>query len=210
MLTDLDVLNGDGLIYLFSASKLGAVTFNFTAHTNVSFGGIAYSPIPCQISGFEISSEGALPRPTLSIADEFGFVRSLAEQYGGLEGWQVTVKMTKPRYLDNGATPNPQAASPTQRYIIGRKTSEIPGQVVSYELRAAIDFNQQKLPRRTIGRTCSWRYRGNECAYSGQGYTLNNQPTNDPAQDICGKSLSACETRNNSVNFGGAPAIGQA
>ncbi len=207
-LTGLDVINGDGLIYLFSASKAGATTFNFCAHAGVSFGGIVYSPLPCQITGFEISADGALPRPTLSIADEFGLIRMLAETYGGLEGWQVTVKMTKPRYLDGGIAANPNAVSPTQRYIIGRKTSEIPGQVVSYELRAAIDFNQQKLPARSIGRNCSWRYRQSECAYSGGGYTLNNRPTSDPVQDICAKSLSACETRGNTVNFGAFPAIG--
>lgn len=207
MLTGLDVINGDGLIYLFTASKTGATTFNFCAHAGVSFGGIAYSPLPCQITGFEISTDGALPRPTLSIADEFGLIRMLAKTYNGLEGWQVTVKMTKPRYLDGGASPNPNAVSPTQRYIIGRKTSEIPGQVVSYELRAAIDFNQQKLPARSISRNCSWRYRGENCAYSGQGYTLNNRPTTDPVQDICAKSLSACEVRGNTVNFGGAPSL---
>lgn len=209
MLTELDVLNGDGLIYLFTASKAGATTFNFCAFTNVAFAGVVYSPIPVQISGFEISADGALPRPTLSIADEFGLMRMLSETYGGLEGWQVTVKMTKPRYLDQGIAPNPAAVSPTQRYIIGRKTSEIPSQVVSYELRAAIDFSQQKLPGRSINRNCSWRYRGNDCLYAGQGYTLGNQPTSDPAQDICSKSLSACEVRNNTVNFGGAPSLGQ-
>lgn len=207
MLTGLDVINGDGLVYLFTASKSGAITFNFTAHTGISFGGVIFNPIPCQITGFEISADGALPRPTLSIADEFGLMRMLAETYGGLEGWQVTVKMTKPRYLDNGASPNPNAVSPTQRYIIGRKTSEIPGQLVSYELRAAIDFNQQKIPARSLNRTCSWRYRGVDCAYAGSGYTLNNRPTTDPVLDICAKSLSACEVRGNTVNFGGAPSM---
>ena len=206
-LTELDTLNDDGLIYLFSISKVGATTFYICAHTNVSFAGVVYNPIPIQVTGFEVSTEGSLPRPTLSVADEFGIMRLLAETYGGLENWTVTVKMTKRRYLDAGETPNTSAVTPTQRYIIGRKTSDIPGQVVSYELRAAIDFNQQKLPRRSLSRSCSWRYRSTECAYSGQGYTLGNQPTSDPVQDICGKSLSSCETRNNTINFGGMPVM---
>ncbi len=207
MLTNLDELDGDGLIYLFTAAKNSTV-FNFCAHTGVAFGGVNYNPIPVQISGFEISSDGALPRPTLTMGDEFGLIRMLAGSQGGLEGWEVTIKMTKPKYLDNGTEANPLAVSPTQKYIIGRKTSEIPKQLISYELRAAIDFSQQKLPARSIGKNCSWRYRGQECSYSGGGYTIGNQPTSDPTQDVCRKSLSACEVRNNVINFGGAPGIG--
>ena len=206
-LTELDTLNDDGLIYLFTISKVGKTTFNISAHTGIAFNGIVYNPIPVQITGFEISSEGSLPRPTLSVADEFGIMRLLAETYGGLENWTVEVKMTKPRYLDGGSTPNPLAVTPIQRYVIARKISEIPGQIISYELRAAIDFNQQKLPSRTLSRNCSWRYRQTECNYQGQMYDLANLPTSDPAKDICRKSLSACETRNNTTNFGGFPVM---
>ncbi len=78
-------------------------------------------------------------------------------------------------------------------------------------------------PRRSfLKNTCLWVYKGDECQYPDDGegpipgsrktangfFTINNQTTLDPTQDVCPRNQQACLLRNNEVHFGGWPATG--
>ncbi|MBL2895477.1 phage minor tail protein L, partial [Acinetobacter baumannii] len=61
---------------------------------------------------------------------------------------------------------------------------------------------------------CTWcirnQYRsGNGCDYAGTRYfDRNNQPVDDPSQDVCNGTLTACKLRhgeNSELPFGGFP-----
>ena len=85
-------------------------------------------------------------------------------------------------------------------------------------------FRNQTPSRKFYKNTCQWVYKGSECQYPGPGgiaipgtsltsnanpIAANNQTAASASGDICGKSLQACQIRNNSIHFGGFPATGR-
>jgi phage-related protein len=94
-------------------------------------------------------------------------------------------------------------------WVVDRKSAENPA-VVEFELAAPIDVAGVMLPRRqVVANVCAWQYRSAECGYAGRPVAdANDQPTNDPAQDRCGKRLSSCKLRFGNTGvlpYGGFP-----
>jgi lambda family phage minor tail protein L len=164
--------------------------------------GQTYEPMPIEATGFEVSSTGKLPRPTLraaNIGGELGnYLRSISD---GLNA-KVTRKRTLGKYLDAANFPNgnPYANSatsfPDEVFYVARKANENP---VFVEIELAVKFDVQgvQLPRRqVIAGVCQWVYRSAECSYAGPPVQdIDGNPTTDPAKDQCRKTISACEAR---------------
>ena len=62
--------------------------------------GNIYAPFPVQAEGFEFSGVGAIPRPSLTIANITSALTSLISNYDDLVGAKVTRKRTFVKYLD--------------------------------------------------------------------------------------------------------------
>lgn len=176
--------------------------------------GETYLPVPLKAEGFDLSTQGALPRPKLYVANVGGFISAMCEQMEDLIGAKVTRKQTYARYLDAVNFPkgnpnaNPNQYLPDQMWYVARKTAETNKQV-DFELSSAFDLDGVKLPlRQMIKNTCCWRYRSAECGYTGGYVDKNNQPTSDINQDICLKKLEDCKARHglsNNLPYGGFP-----
>lgn len=98
-------------------------------------------------------------------------------------------------------------------------------EVAQFSLVSWLQYFRNQIPsRKYYKNTCQWRYKGPECQYPGPGglaipgtsltsnanpIAANNQTAANNAGDVCGKSLLACQIRNNSVHFGGFPATGR-
>ncbi|HGF8464631.1 TPA: phage minor tail protein L [Salmonella enterica subsp. enterica] len=55
-----------------------------------------------------------------------------------------------------------------------------------------------------VGDTCTWIYRSDECGYTGPAVADEfDNPTADPAKDVCSRCARGCALRNNTGNFGG-------
>lgn len=140
-----------------------------------------YIAAPISAEGFEMSTNGTLPTPKLSISvnDETVSALSLLKQQiysmGDIAGAKVTRFRTLLKFLDaknfiNLIVPDdfePDATIELGReiYYIDRKSLEN-RQTIEYELASVIDVEGLQLPRRLVlANKCPFSYRGWGCLY---------------------------------------------
>lgn len=220
---EIQSLSPTALVELFildSTNLAGGTVLRFHAGTNglqqpVVWQGETYTPLPIEADGFDISSQGTLPRPKIRVANVQGLFSAAAAENEDLVGCKITRKRTFVRFLDavnfpGGANEDadPHQELPDDVYYVEQKTNEN-RYVVEWELTSAFDLFGVQLPRRQIiQNTCMWRYRGPECGYAGTAYfDFNDQPCTAD-KDVCGKRLRSCKQRWGAVAmlpYGGFP-----
>jgi lambda family phage minor tail protein L len=224
--SELQKLAPSAIIELFQLDLtiFGDQVYYFHAGTNglrqpLTWQGQEYAPFPIQASGFELSTGGQLPRPTLVVSNVLGVVTALVLTYRDLLGAKVTRKRTMQKYLDavnfdGGVNPtaDPTAEFPDDVFFIEAKKNETP-ELIEFELSSSFDVQNVQLPKRQIIQNiCPWRYRGPECGYTGTDYfNSNDQPVGTLQQDVCGKRLTSCKLRFGQFEelpYGGFPAAG--
>ena len=182
------------------------VTYYYHAGTNsltadVVFAGITYAATPIEVEGFEMSSRGTLPRPTMRVANVTGAISALLLTYNPLRAKLTRIRTCK-KFLDGvnfvGGT-NPTADSTAkfedEVYYIDRVSKENI-QFVEFELASKLDLTNLQLPARQVTEYCPWVYRGTECGYRGTAYfNANDTPVSAAADDVCGKRFNSCKLR---------------
>lgn len=222
ILGELQAFNQDQWVelYVLDATTLGAGLFYFHAGVNefnadIIWQGTTYIALPVQASGFEYNGGGSFPRPKIKLANINGMFSVLIRSYNDLIGCKVTRKRTAVRYLDaanfvgGNASANPNEYLEDEVYYITQKTNENK-YLIEFEMGSALDLQGVYLPRRQVLATvCPFRYRGEECAYTGTSYwTELDVVTTDPLLDKCSKSVTGCKLRfgeNGELSFGGFP-----
>lgn len=223
---DIQNLSPGAIIELFEVdvTPLGDSIYYLHAGTNELKGDVVwqtntYSAFPVIASGFNQTTEGALPRPKLQIANITGLMTSLTKDFDDLIGVKVTRRRTFVKYLDavnftGGTNPDadPNVYFPDDIYFIDRKSADN-RVVVEFELASSLDLNGVKLPRRQIIQNhCPWAYKGSECGYAGGAVAdIYDNPTSDPDEDACGKRLNSCKLRfgiYSELPYGGYPGSG--
>lgn len=211
-------------LFVFDATPIGGALYRFSPGVNgqegpIQWQGQVYQPFPIRAEGFEQSSTGPLPRPTVIVSNVFGVIGALNRQYGNLEGAMLTRKRTLARFLDtaNFAAGNPDAdpaaGYPDDVWIVDRKVSQDKRTCV-YELASPADVTGMKLPaRQVLSRRCGWTYRSSDCGYTGGAVArADDTPTTVLAEDRCSLSLTGCKKRFGSspdgLPFGGFPGAG--
>jgi len=175
-----------------------------------------YTPWPIEAEGFAKTSEGQQPAPKLSVGNVDGSISALCITLDDLVGAKLTRHVTLRQYLDasnfpgGNPTADPSQEFPLEVWFIEQKTFET-NEVVEFELKSALDFQEVMLPRRQIiANLCAWQYRGAYCGYAGTAkFNANDQSVTDSALDVCSKRLSSCKVRfgaTSVLNFGGFPA----
>lgn len=149
-----------------------------TDYSPIVFDGNTYYALPIEVDGLDIKNDGAMNRPTLSIANIESIVRDTSlfqnaddGQFDGIANFKledlIGKKLTERTTLEKYLTIDPTVSSsraiieyPTRKYVIDRiktKTAD----VVMYELAAPYDLEGIKLPSRVvIGKYCPWEYQG--------------------------------------------------
>lgn len=195
-------------LYEIDATPLGADLYRLHSGTNelngdIVWQGNTYSAFPIEGNGFDLSTDGKLPRPKLLLANVTSLFSGLLKQYDDFIGVQVKRHRTFVKYLDavnfiGGVNPtaDPAVYFPSDIYFIDRKSAENRA-VLEFELASSIDLGGVKLPRRqAIQNTCQWRYRSAECSYAGTNYfDITDAPVGTPEEDVCGKRLNSCKLR---------------
>jgi len=227
---DLSVLAPSAIIELFELRLDNALhgSTNITRFHNgcnaaltggIVWDGNTYASVPIVAEGFEQTSAGTLPRPTISIANTDSVVTALlldvneVTPHNDLTGAEFRRIKTLKRYLDGETTADPNAQWPVEIWYIDRKSVEN-RDIVSFELASQFDLAGQFVPKRQlIANVCQWAYRSSECSYSGSNYwDADNNPTGSIATDRCGKSLTSCKLRfgnNGELPFGSFPSAGK-
>lgn len=217
----LQSLEPSAIIELFQLQLTAAVngidsTLYYYAGTNeltadVVFNGITYAAYPIEVDGFEVSSKGTLPRPSMRIANANSAISALLLLCNPLQA-KVTRIRTCKKFLDavnfasGNASADPTAKFEDEIWYIDRVANENP-QLVEFELTSKLDLTNLALPRRQVLEHCPWKYRGAECGYKGSAYfDLNDNPTS-AANDQCAKRYTSCTRRftSGAIPFGGFP-----
>lgn len=191
---------------------------NANVSGNITWNGNAYTRIPVKADGFEYTNAGALPRPTLTVANLDGTITALllgvndVNANNDLTGAKVKRIRTLKKFLDGESAADPYATFPVEEWYVDRKATES-RDVVVFELASKLDLQGKELPnRQVVANVCQWKYRSAECSYTGSSYfDVNNNSVSTLAQDACGKRLSSCKTRfgeNNELPFGSFPGAG--
>jgi len=95
--------------------------------------------------------------------------------------------------IEGNATADPDAKS-VETWYIDRVAAENL-QFVEFELTARLDLINLQLPRRVVNEFCPWKYRGEECGYTGSDFFDVHDDATFEANDVCGKRLSSCQAR---------------
>lgn len=218
---ELQSLSPSSMIELFvldlSNTTSGGVLY-FHAGTNelsapVVWQGNVYEPWPIEAEGFDTSTQGALPRPKLRVANTEGVFSGEVSANDDLLGCMLIRKRTFAKFLDavnfiGGVNPE---ADPSQHaeddvWFIEQKIGEN-RYTLEFELASVFDLMGTQLPyRQVLKSACPWVYRGPECGYLGLPFDRFDQPTT-MINDSCAKLLSSCRVRfgNNPMPYGGYP-----
>lgn len=167
----------------------------------VSFGGEIYAPHPIRAEGYELTSVGSLPRPSIVVANLDNSFTALVEENDDLHGGIVTRIRTYGRYLDNGPEPDGASHLPLDIYQLSQKTEHTQRQI-GWTLSAMMDQEGVGLPARKIVRdycdhiTRRWNgssfdYTLATCPYTGDPKDENGDPC-DPAEEVFSKRLGTC------------------
>jgi len=205
-------LHGASTIYYWHAGTNENVT------GNIIYGGNTYIRLPVEATGFDYTSSGSLPRPTIRVANLMGDITALLLLVNGttagndLGGAIVRRIRTLKKFLDGEPDADPNARFPTEIWYVDRKSNEN-RDVVEFELASKLDLAGQMIPRRqVIANICQWQYRGAECGYTGSNYwNINDQPVATLAEDVCGKRVDSCKLRFGAtaeLPFGSSPGAG--
>lgn len=139
-------------------SALSEVTFRddtspFTTRT--------YTALPIDLSGVEVTGDGASNRPTLTIANVLTVFRDLLPEFGfdKVVGSRLTKRLTLEKHLSSGSASAAPVEFPKVTYVVDRVKSET-SEFVTFELASPFDVEGITLPRRTVvGKYCSWKYK---------------------------------------------------
>ena len=219
IISNLLSLNPDSPIELFEISNYNlsapSETLYICNYAGVSFEGQAYAAIGCESEGWDLVGQGPIPTPQLTVSNIGRVVSTWLNECKTspnyrLEGTTVKRRVTYLQFLDGSENEGASIKElPQQIFVIEQMFSET-YIAVQFRLGSSFDVEGVTLPARPLLRSCSWRYRSAECGYLGGGYTINNVATDNPALDVCAKTLTACETRFGSyvdLPFGGAPGL---
>ena len=198
-----------------SIGKVFDVGTNKVWNRNIIWQGQTFEPLPLEVTGLEMRSDGKASAPSLAMANNIAGVQNAVSayclQFNDFAGAKLKVIRTLAKYLDaenfsaGNATANPSEKR-EQIWFIEQKTSEN-AQQVTFELSNPVDFEGLKIPTRQISNYCNWEYRSEECGYIGSAmFTEKDEPTDNPALDRCNYRTSGCRCRENELHFGGFPA----
>jgi lambda family phage minor tail protein L len=213
VVVDTDPLCTDGLITLYELdlTRLGGPKYFFSSagdiDTDIFWGGQIYTPLPMEATGFEYTTRGAIPQPTVTMSNLFGAGNLLLDSYKGLIGADLIRILTLRRFLDDGETPDAAAYITRDVFVVAQKTSHN-AVAIAFKLASRIDQQGTQLPRRQIMRdVCSHIYRYWDpalgyvnyskatCPYTGgAAFNVSDQPTTWE-NDVCSRRRTGCQAR---------------
>lgn len=170
--------------------------------------GQEYLPVPIELGDVEISSRGPSSSISLTIANTIdgqkGVMSAYCRLFNDFSNCELRIINTFAKYLDaiNFPNGNDNASNECleQVWYVNQRKSENLLQI-TFELTDPTNLVGMKIPMRDITTYCHWAliggYRmGEGCNYTGSArFTSDDEPTDDPAQDICGGRFKSCELR---------------
>ena len=122
-----------------------------------------YAAFPISMDGVEMASDGAMNRPSLTVANVLNTFSSAIGNVRpeDLIGERLVKRTTLKKYLyGESGDATPPVEFPIRKYILDRISAEN-NTSITYELAAPFDLSGITIPnRKVIGKYCSWQYQG--------------------------------------------------
>lgn len=130
-------------LFKIDCSLIGGGVYYFTNQKsasggNIVFGGITYTAIPIQGAGFDVTSSGTLPKPTLTVSNVTRSFLGAMETFGQFVGATVTRLRTLDIFLDGAAQANSSAYIGPETWLVEQKVMHDKN-VVQWSLTTSID-----------------------------------------------------------------------
>jgi len=149
--------------------EMGGTTYYFHSEAkegDIVFDGNTYSEFPIFLEGVEMAADGAINRPTLTVANVKSLLDSNTKSDLGLPstfelsdfiGSRITKRQTLEKYTGVGVT---AYEFPVDTYVIDRITNRNQ-LMIQMELTSPFDFGGKRVPSRIVtGKYCPWLYKG--------------------------------------------------
>lgn len=152
---------------------------------NIEFLGYTYYQFAFDLSTIkEHSTE--IPETTLKVSNVTGAIQQIIEQYDGIVGAEVSIKIIN--------TNIPDYVAAEESFVVTGTSAD--GDWVTFKLGTDFLFTRRFPNTRVLKDFCPFKFKGPQCGYSGNSTT-------------CDKTLADCRAHGNSVRFGGEPTIPQ-
>jgi lambda family phage minor tail protein L len=154
-------LHGSTNIYRFHNGT------NLNANGELIWDSNSFMRYPIECTGFEYTSKGTLPRPTLKASNAFSLLTSIMQNVNqttagnDLNGAKFTRIRSLLRYIDAAnfsggtnpfGTPDPSVKLPDEVYFLDRKVAEN-REFVQWEMVSAFDLVNVRVPKRMVNQT---------------------------------------------------------
>lgn len=169
----------------------------------IGFGGEDFFPHPVKSDGWEITTNGALPRPNFTVGNLDNAFTALVEESDDLHGGILKRIRTYGRYLDGQPEADGDAHLPIDVYQLAQKTEHTREQI-SWQCSALMDQEDVVLPGRIATRdycthdTRYWDsvagafvYTNATCPYVGDPKDENGLPC-AAIDEVFSKRLETC------------------
>ncbi len=173
------------LILLEITLQSGAAneTFYFVRNTeNVTYNGQAYTAFPFEIEPSRLTSKGDIPTVTLRVSNITRILQAYLESYNGGVGSTVKVTVVHAANLAESF-----AELEMEFEVIACSTD---AEWVVFTLGSPNPLRQRCPLERYIASHCNWKFKGDECGYSG-------------AETVCNRTYEQCVERGQTARFGG-------
>lgn len=164
-LFELELPNG-GILYFHPGLDSDLTDVQFRENVAPGYAIKTYDPFPMMIDGLDVASDGAINRPSFTVANIGSNFKGVLGEFKNkdLIGKRITRRQTLKKYL---VGESPDLSSPPRElskatYVIDRIASEN-NITITFEVSAIHDLEGITLPRRLmVGKFCSWMYQGYE------------------------------------------------
>ena len=164
-----ELVVGSSTLYFHSGLEEDLTTVQFRDRTS-PYTVRTYTAFPIEMDGLEMSADGAINRPSLTVANVTNVFSSAIGNVRpeDLVGERLTKRTTLKKYLyGESGDASPPVEFPIKKFIIDRISTETNTRV-TYELAAPFDLSGIKIPnRQVIGKYCSWQYQGYSLSEKG-------------------------------------------
>lgn len=188
---------------IWAAGPIARITPATESLAEIARGGNTYTACPVGAEGFERGGTGALPRPTLTVANVGQILGPWVEGTQDLIGAEVTRTVVLADWLDGNPGADPAAAITVDTFVIAQKSLQDQTKL-AFVLRSPLDVRRQ-VPFRKAVASCSHTYRrwdagvsafvAGSCPYTGAAvFDFYDAVSSNPA-DNCNRRLTGCQVR---------------
>jgi len=161
-------------------------------------GGDIYASFPFKLGVVGESAKGEIPSLKLQVSNVTRTMEAYLNQSNGGKGAEVIIMLVHSKHTTTDSkgegTNNVDPENAFVFTVIDTKTNS---QWATFKLGASNPYRMRSPTNRMLKTFCSHRtFKGSRCQYTGPDTT-------------CDRTLAECRNKNNSINFGGTPGVGQ-